>query len=44
MVIVDGGGSGMDPMVALLCGDGANPMYFDKPVFVDDGCCQWRQW
>jgi hypothetical protein len=41
MIIVNGGGGGMDPMVALPCVDGANPMFFGKPVFVDDGHCQW---
>ena len=33
----------MDPMVALPCVDGANPTFFGKPVFVDDGHHQFRR-
>ena len=42
MVVINGGSGGMDPTVALPCGDGANSMIFGKPVFVDDSRCQWR--
>ena len=42
MVVVDGGGSGMNPMVALPCVDGTNPTFIGKPVFVDDDRRQWR--
>ena len=46
IVVVDSGigslcqqrGSGLDPTVTLPCGDGADPAFFDKPVFVNDGC------
>ena len=38
-VIVDRGGSGMDPTGNLPCGDGADSTFFGKPVFVDNGCC-----
>ncbi len=42
---VNGGGGGIDPMVALPCIDGTDPTFFGKPVFVDKGRCQWRrQW
>ena len=32
MIVDDGGGGGMDPMVALPCVDGADPTFFGKPV------------
>jgi hypothetical protein len=35
MIVVDGGGSGMDLTVALPCVDGANPTFFGKLVFVN---------
>jgi hypothetical protein len=44
MIVIDGGGGGMDPTVALPCIDGTNPMFFGKPVFVNDGHRQWRHW
>ena len=34
---------GMNLMVALPCSDGTDPAFFGKPVFVDNGFCQWRQ-
>ncbi len=40
MIVVDGGGGGMDPTVALPCVDSADPTFFDKPVIVDEGHCQ----
>ena len=40
MAVVDRDGSGMDPTVALPCGVGANPTFFDKPIFVNDGRCR----
>ena len=43
MVVVDRGSGGIDPAVALPCGDGANPMFFGKLVFVDDGARRWRR-
>ena len=43
MVIINGGAGGMDPLVALPCGVGANPTLIDKPVFVKDSRHQWRQ-
>ena len=39
MVIIDRGGGGMDPTMALPCNDSTNPTFFGKPVFVDNGCC-----
>ncbi len=33
----------MDLKVALPCVDGADPTFFGKLVFVDDGCHQWKQ-
>ena len=44
MIVVNGGSSGMDPMVALPCLDGADPRFFGKPVLVNDGRRQWRRW
>ena len=32
-------GGGMDPTVDLPWGDGTNPTFFGKPVFIDDGRC-----
>jgi hypothetical protein len=43
-IVVDRGGSGMDPTVALPCVDGADPTFFGKPVFVNNGRHQWRRW